>query len=247
MTGATYDEIGQGYAKFRRPDPRIADSISRALGSAMRVVNVGAGTGSYEPLGRRVVGVEPSLVMIHQRANPAAPAVRATAEALPFPPDAFDAALAVLTIHHWPEWRAGLREMSRVARRIVILTFDIAVFRTFWLVRDYIPAVVAFDAARTPSIDDIANEIGATRIDVVAVPPDCADGFCCAHWRRPEAYLDPEVRACISGLAQLAPADVLPGIARLRADLDSGRWHERQRELLAYNEFDGGYRLIVRE
>jgi hypothetical protein len=153
----------------------------------------------------------------------------------------------VLTIHHWGDWRHGLREMRRVARRLVVLTFDVSRFQTFWLVRDYIPAVCALDRKRTPSIDAVATEIGATRIETVAVPYDCGDGFCCAYWRRPAAYLSPEVRACISGLAQLHPADVLPGVARLRSDLKSGQWYERNRDLLELSEFDGGYRLVVRE
>ena len=213
----------------------------------MSIVDVGAGTGSYEPIDRRVVAVEPSTVMIRQRSRSAPPAVRAIADALPFPAGSFDAALAVLTVHHWPEWQQGLREMRRVAQRVVVLTYDVAVSRTFWLVRDYVPAVGALDQKRTPIADDIATEIGATRIEPVAVPFDCVDGFLCAYWRRPEAYLSPDVRACISGLAQLDPADVLPGIARLRADLDSGRWRERHGDLFAQDEFDGGYRLIVRE
>ncbi|HVN84868.1 MAG TPA: class I SAM-dependent methyltransferase [Candidatus Binatia bacterium] len=243
---ATYDEIGVRYANHRRPDPRIDAAIARALGSAERIVDVGAGTGSYEPSDRRVVAVEPSAVMIRQRSS-RAPVVRASADALPFTSGTFDAALAVLTIHHWSNWRPGVREMRRVADRIVVLTFDVSRFQTFWLVRDYIPAAVALDRQRTPSVEAVADALGATRIETVPVPHDCVDGFCCAYWRRPEAYLDPEVRACISCFAQLDPSDVLPGIARLRADLDSGRWHQRQADLLTQDEFDGGYRLIVRE
>ena len=246
MSVATYDTIGARYAKYRRPDPRIAAAIVAALGPARTVVNVGAGTGSYEPIDRTVIAVEPSVVMIRQRSN-AAPVVRADAGALPFSDDAFDAALAVLTIHHWPDWRRGLREMRRVARRVVVLTFDLTQFQKFWLVRDYFPAAVALDQQRAPGIEAVVDALDATRIEIVPVPHDCLDGFCCAYWRRPEAYLDPEVRACISCLALLDPLDVSPGVARLRADLDSGRWHERQRALLDENEFDGGYRLVVRE
>jgi SAM-dependent methyltransferase len=241
-----YDQIGRFYAKYRQPDPRIAAAIGRALGDAASVVDVGAGTGSYEPAARRVVAVEPSSVMIAQRPQSAAPVVRATAEALPFAARAFDAALAVLTVHHWPDWERGLREMRRVAGRVVVLTFDAALSQTFWLVRDYVPAAGAI-TRRAPSVDAVAGAIGATRVETVTVPGDCVDGFCCAYWRRPEAYLNPEVRACISGLAQLDPADVLPGMARLRSDLDNGQWHERHRELLSLSEFDCGYRLVVRE
>jgi SAM-dependent methyltransferase len=246
VSTATYDQIGSLYAKYRRPDPRIANLIWRALGTAHSVVDVGAGTGSYEPADRAVVAVEPSMVMIRQRSG-VVPVVRASAEALPFPDNAFEAALAVLTVHHWRDWKRGLREMRRVARRVVVLTFDIAFHEGFWLVRDYVPAAGALEQRRAPSLAAVATEVGATRVETLPVPLDCVDGFCCAYWRRPDAYLNPEVRACISCLAQLDPRDVLPGIARLRSDLDSGQWYERNRELFDRSEFDGGYRLVIRE
>jgi len=243
---ATYDRIGLLYAKHRRPDPRIAAAICRALGPARSVVNVGAGTGSYEPLDCRVVAVEPSIVMIRQRPRSAAPVVRASADALPFARPVFDAALAALTVHHWRDWKHGLREMRRVARRIVVLTFDVRLQQDFWLVRDYVPAM-RMELNRIPGVDAVADELGATRVETVVVPHDCLDGFFCAYWRRPDAYLDAEVRACISGLTQLAPNDMMPGLARLRSDLATGRWHERNRKLIGLNELDCGYRLVVCE
>ena len=247
MGKQSYDEIGLLYAKHRRPDPRIAAAINRALGPAASIVDCGAGTGSYEPADRRVYAVEPSNVMIRQRSSNAAPAIRASAESLPFRSESFDAALAVLTIHHWGDWVSGLREMRRVARRVVVLTFDVAFIDTYWLTRDYIPAGAAFDRTRIPSMNVVADVLGATRIERMAIPHDCVDGFLCAYWRRPQAYLDPEVRACISNLAMLDPLDVLPGIARLRSDVESGRWHERYADLLRRDELDCGYRLVVRE
>jgi SAM-dependent methyltransferase len=122
---ALYDQIGDGYAGLRRPDPRIAARLAAALGPAASLLNIGAGTGNYEPQDGRVVAVEPSREMIRQRPQGAAPAIQAVAAHLPFVDGAFEAALAVLTVHHWPDPVAGLRELRRVTRgRIVILTFD---------------------------------------------------------------------------------------------------------------------------
>jgi SAM-dependent methyltransferase len=244
---ATYDEIGRRYRTRRRPDPRIAAQIHAALGDAQNVVDLGAGTGSYEPTDRTVVALEPSLVMINQRAPGTAPVVRGDAARLPFPSGSCDAALAILTVHHWADRRAGLTEMCRVARRRIVFTFDLDMQRDFWLLRDYVPAAIDIDASRAPTVDEIADAIGASRIEIVPVPRDCTDGFGLAYWARPQAYLDPEVRACISCLAQLDPADVDPGIARLDADLRSGHWHERYGHTLAGDSFDGGYRLVIAE
>ncbi|HEY8216078.1 MAG TPA: class I SAM-dependent methyltransferase [Acidimicrobiia bacterium] len=241
----TYDTIGRGYAARRRADPRIAAQINAALGDARRVLNVGAGAGSYEPVDRHVVAVEPSEVMIAQRASDAPPVVRAVAEQLPFPSGSFDAVLGVLTVHHWSDLGAGLAEMCRVAPRRVVLTFDETHATAYWLVADYFPEIAAVESARAPQLEEVAGGLGATRVDVVPVPHDCTDGFAGAYWRRPEAYFDPTVRRGMSSLAVL-PDDVLePALARLRADLDSGEWHERHAHLLALDEIDLGYRLVV--
>jgi SAM-dependent methyltransferase len=237
----SYDTIGRGYARHRRADPRIAGAVIAALGDARTVVNVGAGTGSYEPLDRDVVAVEPSVVMIAQRTSPAAPVVRALAERLPFPPSSFDAALAVLTIHHWPDVAGGLGELRRVARRVVILTFDPDLRDRLWLFPEYLPEW----KPRTQPLDQVVTEVGAGRVDVVPVPADCTDGFGLAYWRRPEAYLDPEVRACISFFAALPPALVESRMARLRSDIESGAWHRRHRDLLELDDLDLGVRLVV--
>jgi SAM-dependent methyltransferase len=242
---AVYDRIGATYAQTRRPDPRIAAAIRRALGGARSVVNVGAGAGSYEP-SETVLAIEPSEVMIGQRPEGLAPAVQATADAIPLADGAVDAALAVLTIHHWHDLAAGFAEMRRVARRIVVLTWDPAMARSFWLSREYLPdEAVEWDIARCPALETIAGLIGPP-VDVapVAVPHDCSDGFFGAFWRRPEAYLDPVVRAGISNLAHFGDA-LAPAFDRLAADLESGEWRRRHADLLELEELDLGYRIVA--
>ena len=241
MTNTVYDRIGAGYARRRRPDPRIAAQILAALGDARSVVNVGAGTGSYEPTDRSVQAVEPSALMIGQRAPDAAPCVQAPAEALPFADNAFDAAMAILTIHHWCDWRAGLREMRRVARaRIVLLTFDVDA-SDFWLTRDYFPALMALDRQIMPRLADLARELGAFHATPVPVPHDCIDGFLGAYWRRPELYLDPAARGAMSSFARIDAED---GLRRLETDLASGAWRARNAALHDLAALDIGYRLL---
>jgi SAM-dependent methyltransferase len=240
----SYDEIGRTYARTRATDPRIAAAIWEGLGDARTVVNVGAGTGNYEPPDREVTAVEPSAVMIAQRPPDAAPAVQASAEALPFEDDGFDAAMAVLTIHHWSDWRAGIEEMRRVARRLVVLSWDPSFARRLWITAEYFPHAGA-EESTFPSLADQAGAVRATRVTTVPVPHDCRDGFYGAYWRRPEAYLDPEVRAGVSVLAQRTPAELALGLERLRADLESGVWAERHADLLELDELDLGYRLLV--
>jgi len=240
-----YDTIGRSYAQTRRTDPRIASAIWRALGEARTVVNVGAGTGSYEPADRRIVAVEPSRTMIEQRAAGAAVALQAVAESLPFPDDTFDAALAVLTIHHWTDVELGLREMQRVARGQVVFMFNHVTSNEFWLVADYFPEVRELETEKPPTSEAVAAMLDATRIEAVPVPSDCIDGFGGSFWNRPEAYLDPAVQEGMSSFAQLDPAVRARGTARLRADLASGAWDARYGGLRALPELDLGYRLVV--
>jgi SAM-dependent methyltransferase len=242
---ATYDEIGRAYAEYRRADPRINARILRALGDARSVVNVGAGTGSYEPADRPVTAVEPSAVMIAQRPPSPTAVVQAAAERLPFADRAFDAALAVLTVHHWPEPAQGLAELRRVSRRQVVLTFDPCVHNRFWLLQEYFPAAARFEVSRAVPVESVAAALDASRIETVPVPHDCVDGFGWAYWRRPERYLDPVARSCISMLAALDEGALAPGLERLALDLATGRWHDRHRDLLAREEIDGGFRLVV--
>lgn len=241
---ARYDTIGRSYIGKRRADPRIERQIWSALGDARTVVNVGAGTGSYEPTDRRVVAVEPSAVMIAQRPAGSAPVVRGVAEALPFADGTFDAALAILTVHHWTDHVAGLAELRRVARRQVLLGFDVQFMYRFWGWRDYFASAVAIDDD-APTVDDVLALMGGGRVEAVPVPWDCTDGFGAAYWRRPEAYLEPAVRSSISCFARHDPVLVDEGVERLRCDLESGEWHRRYADLLELDEIDLGYRLLI--
>jgi SAM-dependent methyltransferase len=239
---ARYDTIGVDYTRHRRPDPRIAAQIVAALGDAERILDVGAGAGSYEPAGRCVVAMDPSAVMLDQHPGPRR--IRGVAEHLPFDDDSFDASLGVFTVHHWTDQNAGLAELRRVSRRQVILTFDEQMERAFWL-NDYWPVTEQHDGAWIATIDAVARPLHTDRVEVVFVPHDCEDGFMAAYWRRPERYLDPDVRANISGLALLSPTEAEAGARRLAADLESGAWHDRHGHLLALEELDAGYRLVV--
>ncbi len=240
---AAYDTIGIDYARLRQPDPRIAARIEAALGDAKTVLNVGAGTGSYEPVGREVTALEPSAEMIRQRPVGSAPVVQGSAEALPFADKSFDAVLAVLTVHHWANQSQGLNELRRVARGpVVILTYDPA-FRGFWLAGDYLPALAALDDAKMPPLSLYGEALGDVEITPVPIPHDCIDGFLCAYWRRPSAYLDARVRAAMSSFHLLG--DVSQELAALKADLASEAWEQRHGHLMELDALDCGYRLVV--
>jgi SAM-dependent methyltransferase len=241
---ARYDAIGRTYTATRATDPRIAARIWSALGDARTVVNVGAGTGNYEPPDREVTAVEPSAVMIAQRAPEAAPAVQATAEDLPFADDSFDAAMAVLTLHHWSDWRSGCAELRRVARdRVVVFSWDPTYRGRMWLSAEYFETLSWQDVTDFPSLAEQAAALDAD-VEVVPIPWDCRDGFFSAFWRRPDAYLDPVVRAGISTMARRED-ELAEGLARLRADIESGEWARRHADLLELEELDLGYRLLI--
>ncbi len=240
----SYDRIGHGYTTGRRTDPRIAATIWRALGGARTVLNVGAGAGSYEPADRDVTAVEPSAVMRAQRPPDAARCIAAAAEALPFPDQSFDAAMAVLSDHHWSEPITGLSEMRRVARRVIVFTWDIGQIPRFWLVRDYFPRYADALADVRPTLKERAQAIDAS-IHRVAIPWDCADGFFHAYWRRPGAYLDPKVRDATSVWSRLEPAVVAEAIERLTRDLASGAWLAKNHDLLRLEAAELGARLLV--
>jgi SAM-dependent methyltransferase len=242
MSEVLYDRIGVGYSARRRPDERIAARLCAALGDCHRVLNVGAGAGSYEPVDRFVIAVEPSAEMIRQRPATAAPALQARAERLPFADRSFDAALAVLTVHHWAKRAEGLAEMRRVARdRAVIFTYDPS-HPGFWLIQEYLPEIREINRRAYPPLDDIERAIGPIEVHVIPVPADCSDGFLGAYWRRPAEYLDARTRAAISPFSKF---DAAAGLERLRRDLADGSWFERHRALESLAELDLGYRLVV--
>jgi SAM-dependent methyltransferase len=235
-----YDIIGSNYAELRKPDPRIAAVIHAALGKAQTILNVGAGAGSYEPADRKVTAVEPSIAMIRQRDPSAAKVLQASAEDLPFEDKAFDASMAILTIHHWSDKAAGLLEMRRVTRGpIVLLTFDPT--HRPWLT-DYLPELSALDAVQAPAMSDYERWLGVVDVSPVLVPHDCSDGFLYAYWRRPQAYLDARIR---SGSSSFSVIDGSTGLERLKQDLETGEWQRRYAQVLAQDEYDAGYRLVV--
>ena len=240
-----YDTIGTSYTVTRRTEPRIAARIWDALGDARTVVNVGAGTGSYEPPDRYVLAVEPSVLMRSQRPPAAAPCLAGSAENLPFDDNSFDAAMAVCTLHHWQDPVAGLREMRRVARRVVVFLFDTSEPSQFWLNRDYLPEFAALRACRLlASETDLAGAINA-RLEPVPIPWDCADGFFEAYWRRPEAYLDENVRRGVSVWDAVGPDVEQRAVRSLRQDLASGRWAERNLDLVDLDAAELGARLLI--
>ena len=241
---ALYDTIGKGYRNYRQPDPRIAALIADALGDAQSIVNFGAGAGSYEPDDRDVVAIEPSSEMIAQRPPGSARVIQASAEAVPLPDKSFDAAMALLTTHHWSDVEAGLREMKRLARKRCIFFDHAPNDHDFWLVRDYFPELKARFRPLLP-MDTARALFGPLRIVPVPVPHDCTDGFLAAYWRRPEAYLDPGARRAISFFAN--PGDIEPQLARLARDLEDGTWERRHGHLRRETEIDFGYRLVIAE
>lgn len=243
---AVYDTIGHGYAARRVADPRIRAAVLDALGDAPRILDVGAGAGSYEPDDRAVVAVDLSAVMVAQRPAGSGPAVVGDATRLPFADRSFDAVMGVLTVHHWADRQAGYDELRRVAPRRVVLTYEPAVHNQLWVVADYVPEIAALDEARPGfCVAEVAAGIGATRVLTVPIPADCTDGFILAFWRRPEAYLDPAMREATSGFPLVDQQIVARAMARLRADLDSGAWDERYGWLRSLDSFDAGLRLVV--
>ena len=244
--GTTYERIGVGYGGHRREEPTWQRAITAALDPATTVVNVGAGGGSYEPHDRTLIAVEPATVMLAQRPSTAAPVVRAVAESLPFADGAFDAALAILTVHHWTDPDAGLAELRRVAPRQVVVTWDPEIVgSTFWFTRDYLPEALQREIG-LPTVHEIAAGLGSrSAVAVLEVPHDCRDGFFAAYWRRPRAYLDADVRAAISAFALLDQRLVDRAVRQLARDLDDGTWATRYADLASSDSLDLGYRLVV--
>ena len=246
MAEAAYDELGGGYAAVRRQDPDIAAGIDEALGEARTVLNVGAGAGSYEPTDREVTAVEPSAVMIAQRPPGAAPAVQASAERLPFGDDSFDAAMAVLTVHHWADPGAGLSELRRVARRrIVLVTFDPEALRNLWITRDYFPQILDLKRRSAVTGEGLTTMLPAVSSHPLPVPRECRDLFFAALWARPEMIFDEEVVRPMWVWRSISAEARRAGRERLEADLKSGAWDERYGHLREQAELDVGLRIVV--
>jgi SAM-dependent methyltransferase len=242
-----YERHGRTYAQHRRPDPRIAARIHAALGDARSVLNVGAGAGSYEPLDRWVLAVEPSATMRAQRPLGAAPAIAARAEALPFDDGAVDAAMACVTIHHWDSPAAGLAELRRVARGpVVIFTFELDGLPAWQ--QEFLEEALVKERPRFPAIDDIAAALGGrTRVERIPTPRDCSDGFFEAFWARPERLLDPQVRSAQSIWAVVDPGVEQRSVERLAAALDCGAWDAEYGHLREQQSIEGALRLVISE
>jgi SAM-dependent methyltransferase len=240
---APYDRLGRGYSRVRRPDPRIAAQIDAALGEARTVLNVGAGTGSYEPEGRTVTAVEPSVEMIGQRPPGSAPVVQASAEDLPFADQSFDASLAVLTVHHWADLGAGLAEMRRVSRKRIV-TFDPEALTELWINRDYFPESLTLKRRSEATSGGLAELLAGATVEPIPVPRDCTDQFFAALWARPEKLFDEEVVGPMWVWQSISEEAREKGRERLKADLESGAWEQRYGHLRALSSLDVGLRLV---
>ncbi len=248
MFDTRYDSIGAQYAATRREDPGVAALIHAALGQARTIVNVGAGAGSYEPRDRHVIAVEPSEVMIAQRDPGLPPAVPTGAYPLPLEDRSVDAAMAILTIHHWDrDQERGVRELRRVARGpVVILTFDPRVSARMWLMADYLPEVAELDRRIFPTPQTLARWLDA-EVDVreVPIPRDTPDWTLGSFWAHPERVLDAQARSSTSGFARMPPGVVNRVVEAVRRDLRDGAWDARHGHLRELEEYDAGLRLLV--
>lgn len=237
-----YDQQGLCYHTGRRTEPRIAAQIWRHLKLDQSILNIGAGTGSYEPPGADLIPLEPSRVMLEQRTAPSARLIQAGAEQLPLPDKSVDQVMTILSIHHWSDPVSAFEEIRRVCRhRFVALTWDPAA-TPFWLTRDYFPQMHAMDKALFMTMDTLRKSFPGLTVENVPIPRDCQDGFLAAYWCRPQAYLDPAVRACISSFGRLECIE--DNLAQLADDLRNGRWQRRNANLLTRSSLDAGYRLI---
>jgi SAM-dependent methyltransferase len=248
METARYDTIGHEYARYRREDPHLQARLRDSLGSARTVVNVGAGTGSYEPIDLHVIAIEPSDVMAAQRPRRLAPAIRASADALPLRDGAVDAAMTVLSLQHWDQGRErGVRELRRVAReRVVILTYDAAVSGRMWLMAEYLPEVAELDHAIFTQPEQIASWLGGdVSIEPVLLSRDTPDWMLGSYWAHPERVLDPGARAATSGFARMPAQVVERVVANVQRDLSDGSWERRHGDLRELDAYDVGLRLII--
>jgi Methyltransferase domain len=250
QNGGAHQQIAhQQHPALRPADPRIAKQIHEALGDARSVANVGAGAAEYEPVDRWVLAIEPTEHRVTSATKGLTTPIRGHAEGLPIPSKSVDAAMACLTLHQWADWRIGVHELRRVARkRVVIFTYDPTHADRFWLLRDYLPKLGRLHSRRFPPIEQQCVGTGdEVQVETVAIPHDCESGLLAAHWRRPRAYLDKQVRTGIPMFQLPGAGLLLDGLDRLAEDLETGRWRQRNRELLSLEQLDLGYRLLVTE
>ena len=239
-----YDQLAQQYHNHRKPDSRIYERIHFHIKGAERVLNVGAGIGSYEPDDCDVVAIEPSFEMILQRQNSGTELIQGVVEDLPFRDNTFDISMGILTIHHWSDIHSGLKEMVRVSRKKTVLFTWIGYGDDFWL-ESYIPEIIGVDYELFPTLKELEQLLGDFTVETIEIPHDCTDGFMCAYWRRPEAYLDSNVREAISTFSRVS--DIQDGLNRLQYEINSGAWRKKHAHLLKKKSLDLGYRLVVYE
>jgi SAM-dependent methyltransferase len=236
-----YDPLAFDYREHRKPDASFAAKIDAHAAGAKSIINVGAGTGSYEPRNCNVIALEPSVKMILNRPKDAAKAIQGLAEHIPFQRNEFDIAMGILTIHHWQNLRMGLSEMKRVARQKIVLFTWVDESPPYWM-EDYFPEMRAIDRRIFPTLAELESHLGKIEVEPVEIPGDCTDGFMCAYWKRPEAYLDSGVRAAISTFSRMKNTE--SGLSKLHADIESGLWRRTYGHLLDKFSLDLGYRLV---
>lgn len=239
---AKYDKIGINYAKKRKSDPRIASQIFKKLEHAQKIVNIGAGAGSYEPDDKQLIAVEPSIEMINQRSSSAHPVIQGSAESLPFPDNSFTHALTILSMHHWTNRTVAFKEINRVAtERFIAISWNPNA-EPFWLTRDYFPEIFELDKKIFPDLNELETHFDNVKIEPLLIPEDCIDGFLAAYWKRPSAYLDSNVRNSISSFAKLDT--ITKGLQKLESDLESNNWSKINQSILNKSSLDAGYVII---
>jgi SAM-dependent methyltransferase len=237
-----YDDIGINYSVTRCTDPKIAKQLYSELQGAARIVNIGAGTGSYEPENVELVAVEPSSKMISQRKIGSHSVEKAFAEKLPFENNSFTHAMTVLSMHHWENRELAFSEINRVVtEKFVAITWD-SNSAPFWLTRDYFPEIYEMDKCIFPDLDELNEHFDEVKMSPLQIPSDCKDGFLAAFWKRPEAYLSSKVRQSISSFSKLK--NLSEGLQKLEDDLASGVWAKKNHAILNSSSLDVGYRVI---
>jgi SAM-dependent methyltransferase len=237
-----YDAIGINYSVTRCTDPKIAKQLYAEFQGATRIVNIGAGTGSYEPDNVELVAVEPSSEMISQRKPGSHRVEKASAEKLPFDDGSFSHAITVNSMHHWKDRALAFSEINRVAtERFVAITWDPS-SEPFWLTRDYFPEIYEMDKRIFPDMKEFDGYFDQVKVRPLQIPSDCQDGLLAAFWKRPEAYLSSKVRQSISPFAKIE--NLSEGLRKLEDDLATGAWAKNNHAILSQSSLDVGYKII---